>query len=92
MVSVDVNHLREAIIVVEKITALSVQNVPYIADFYRVGNVTVHPCVGPNDVARQPDFLTHFVGPAGVIYASAMTILLHIFIHSFGFAVVSSVM
>ena len=42
MTSIDVHHLCEAVIVVKEVTALSVQNVPYIADFHCICNMTVY--------------------------------------------------
>ncbi len=82
MVSVSINDLREAIVVVEKTAALSIENIPYAVNIYDIRNVTAYTCVSPYKSAVKSDFAAFFIGLTGIVHARSASVLLHIFIYS----------
>ena len=53
VIAVDINYLSKAVVIVEKIFALGIENIPYTVNIYDVCNVTVHTCVRPHKAALQ---------------------------------------
>ena len=54
MIAVDIDDLSKTVIVVEKISALGIENIPYTVNIHDIRNVTVHTCVRPRKAALQP--------------------------------------
>ena len=91
VIAVDINDLCKAVIEVEEISALGIENIPYTVHIHDICSMTVHTCVCPYYMAPNPYIMAYLVCSAGMVNASAASVLPHIFIHSFCLAVVSSV-
>ena len=88
MVSVDIDDLRKAVVVVEEVSALGIEHIPYTVHSDHIRNVTVQSCLSPYYTAVQSVIHTQLVSLTGTVHTATAAVLPHIFVYSLCLSVV----
>ena len=91
MVSVDIDDLRKAVVVVDEVSALGIEHIPNSVHSDYIRNVTVQSCLSPYYTTVQSVIYAQLISLTGIVHTSTAAVLPHIFVYSLSLSVVRAV-